>query len=132
MLTLAGGVIISGLAAHDSRGVEKGAVGTTRGGLLPFQMRVVGIIPQQCFLHAYMLVLSPTWLAFPSPVFVGVVTDLAGIPLTTGTRVKVVGWRDIFWQPSVYQKKNMLFACIHNVVLHWSYIKLLSHIIIMQ
>ena len=56
----------------------------------------------------------------PFPFFVGVVTDLAGIPLTTGTRVKVVGWRDIFWQPSVYQKKNMLFACIHNVVLHWS------------
>ena len=38
----------------------------------------------------------------PIPVLVGVVTDLAGIPLTTGTRVKVVGWRDIFWQPSVY------------------------------
>ena len=68
----------------------------------------------------------------PFPVFVGVVTDLAGIPLTTGTRVKVVGWRDILWQPSVYQKKNMLFACIHNVVLHWPCIKLLSHIIIMQ
>ena len=48
----------------------------------------------------------------PFPGFCWVVTDLAGIPLTTGTRAKGVGWRDIFRQPSVYQKKE------HVVRLH--------------
>ena len=47
-------------------GVEKGAVGTTRGGLLPFRRGVVGNLPQEFFFHDYRLVLSPTWLAFPS------------------------------------------------------------------